>query len=151
MITVKWESVFKRMNVLTPAERAEKRILEGCGAYCYRVARNSIKTGAPHERSLPGAPPLGHNGRLQYKAFIRFAYDRLTHAVYIGPIPIAGGMLSSPSIIEFGGGELVMVGRGKSRRWVSIDFQPRPHMRPALEKTIEKKLPELLKNSIVPL
>ena len=24
MITVKWESVFKRMNVLTPAERAEK-------------------------------------------------------------------------------------------------------------------------------
>lgn len=154
-------SFFDRESIMTPARKAEKKVLGGLGAYCRTVAMRSIKTVADNKPSLPGDPPFNHAGSLGankkgrslgYKDFIFFSYDQATHSVYIGPC-ILSGASAGPDIcrtLEYGGDETIWVSIKGKRVQVTAHFEARPHMRPALAKTIaSKKFDELLTDCVI--
>ena len=76
--------------------------------------------------SKPGNPPLNHTGVL--KKSIRFAFDRVTNSVLIGPVPRKGGK----------GGELLEFGGDVFRKGRSQNYAARPFMGPALIKEVGK-------------
>jgi hypothetical protein len=137
---------FDRQKILEPADEAEKKILSRFGAYCRTAARNLIRT--EPGSSQPGDPPEGHNGPIRYKDTIFFAWDRERHAVVIGGVLVGGsGGQYVPGVIEFGGDEVIFTGGRRNRRQVLAHYEPRPHMRPAFNATLEK-LEDWLKGCI---
>ena len=78
---------------------AQRQALSKFGAYCRRVARNSIKKS--RTISKPGDPPHSHTGRL--KNNIYFGWDERNRSVVVGPLKIAQVEPPVPNILEVGG------------------------------------------------
>lgn len=115
------------------AERVGKRF----GSFVYTTARRSIrKPGKSGKPSKPGDPPKNVSGAL--KNFIRFAYDKVTRSVVIGPT-LLPGRTDAQEVLEKGGRAKRRIRDGATVRTKSIDYQSRPYMVPALEK----RLPDL--------
>lgn len=145
-----FRSNFDEQKILTPAEKAERKILMGFGGYVRAVARRSIKKGGPFDRSYDGQPPVGHANEL-YRNFLAFGYDEKRHEVSIGSALLTGTRGDvAPEKIEYGGTERVIVGNGKTRRAIVARYTPRPAMRLAYEAAVKKFLPQLIENSITP-
>lgn len=129
-----------------PVDKATQKILNKFGSYCRKVAKNSIKTHAKSEHSSPGSIPFGHDGKTRYKDFIFYFFDKKAKEVVIGAVllPRKDGTIV-PGVLEHGG-QVEKVVSGKN---VIVNQEARPHMVEAFNKTIEKNLDELIKNSIV--
>jgi hypothetical protein len=160
MIGVKLEALKLSWNsqaILTPAEKFQKRLLGSFGAYCMRTQRNSIKRASqPHQRSDEGSPPLHHatpllNGQ-GFKGTIFFAVDLRKKECSIGPVLLNGtaaGGQRVPEVLEKGGVIVLLSGARRDRRRRSIQVRARPSAQPAFEKTVKKKLPELIAGGIM--
>lgn len=145
-----FRSSFDEKKILTPAEKAERKILMGFGGYVRAVATRSIKKGGPSDKSFDGQPPVGHANEL-YRNFIFFGYEEKQHEVSIGSALLTGTRGDiAPEKIEYGGTERVIVGNGKRRRMIVARYAPRPAMRLAYEAAVKKFLPQLIENSITP-
>ena len=127
---------FDRARILTPAREAEKKVLSRFGAYCMRVARNSIKDGDNlNDHSQEGDPPRNHHtvlGGAGFRGSILFVWDRPSQAVYIGGALLDGATADNPvpGVLEHGGDTV------RNRRVIFV--APRPHMGPAFLKTCDK-------------
>jgi DNA polymerase-3 subunit epsilon len=101
-----FKSNFDEKKILTPAEKAERKILMGFGGYVRSVARRSIKKGGPFDKSYDGQSPVGHANEL-YRNFIAFGYDEKRHEVSIGSALLTGTRGDiAPEKIEYGGTEV---------------------------------------------
>ncbi len=139
--------------ILTPAQKARRRIIFKFFGAVRTTAKHSIKLAESKlQRSLPGYPPLSHKPNQAYKNLIFFAIEADGSEGVAGGIPFADskGTGKVPKIIEYGGEEDVLVGHGTNRRRKRINYKARPAMRLAYAKTVEKTLPKLIENSIVP-
>jgi len=121
---------FDRQSVRLLLDDGTRRALNHFGAYCMRVARNSIKS--RDSVSSPGSPPHSHVGaenrrirtalRKAGKAppklsrglkEIYYSYDPAARSVVIGPIRfnssqlagthIRSGNVTTPELLEYGG------------------------------------------------
>jgi hypothetical protein len=160
-LTMSFKMKFNAQAVLSPAQRAERKLLNYMGGYVRTVAKNSIrKGGAPHTASPPNTAPFTHAGSLGqnlkgklfgYKDFIFYAYDAAKRAVFIGPVLLRGR--AGPLIcqtLEFGGAELIWIPRHGKQVQVMANFLPRPHMRPALVAVVNSpKFADALKDCVV--
>lgn len=155
-LKIQWDS----KAILTPAEAFTKRLLDRFGAYCRRTQANSIKQ-ASRKRfvSDPGKPPVYHLGQgllaKGFKSTIFFASDYRAKEVSIGPVLLngtAGANAGSlvPQTLEKGGVAIILSGRrGQRKVRRTIQVRARPSAQPAFEKTIKKKLPELIAGGIL--
>lgn len=145
-----FKSNFDEKKILTPAEKAERKILMGFGGYVRSVARRSIKKGGPFDKSYDGQSPVGHANEL-YRNFIAFGYDEKRHEVSNAEPMLTGTRGDiAPEKIEYGGTERIIVGNGARRRMIVARYAPRPAMRLAYEAAVKKFLPQLIENSITP-
>lgn len=161
IIAIDYSQFFDRDAVLKALDREQRSRLSRAGAFVRRRARSSIRK--RNRVSKPGSPPSSHTG--DYRRSIFFGYDASRDAVVIGPSATFGGS-EVPSTLEFGGtrqvkNQLIEVSGGPKRgaggrfetnrqfiRYTGkITQQPRPHMRPALEKE-SPNFPDLFKNSV---
>lgn len=78
---------------------AQRQALSKFGAYCRRVARNSIKKS--RTVSKPGTPPHSHTGRLKNNIF--FGWDERNRSVVIGPLKTSQSEPPVPNVLEVGG------------------------------------------------
>jgi hypothetical protein len=134
------ERVMKEMDART------RRTLSRFGAYCRKVAQNSIKTSA--DAAAPGQPPHAHAGSLpKFKKGILFAADLEAGSVVIGPIAynqVHGYLV--PQVLEEGGDVTARVrilrhlysGREKKFAMVKRHYRPHPFMGPAFQRSLEK-------------
>lgn len=119
-------------------ERAAEAALTKFGSYVWQTARNELSDSKqPAKR---GQPPHSHTRQL--KKSTRFAFDRRSQSVVIGPTPI-GKSGTAPTALEQGGNSRVTI-RGQQK---NVYVQPHPWMGPALQKE-SPKLPGLFDNSI---
>lgn len=139
--------------MLAAADRAKHNTLSKFGGYTRKIAKNSIKTSNdPNKHAPPGKPPIGHNGNPRYKDWIFSFVDKTRGEVVIGAIKLPRkDSQIVPENLEHGGNALIP----KKRSWrkskkIAVQMQARPHMKPAYDKAVEKLLPQLLANSIVP-
>jgi hypothetical protein len=152
------EFFFDRGAILTPAQKAEKKILSRIGAYTRTTAINLIKMGGAKEKSQAGEPPISHTsivnllppnkrkppkkGKIApsgYKTTIFFTWDQTSHAVVIGAVLLdRTDDVHVPELLEFGGDELIWMGYGQTLRQVVAHYEARPHMRPALRAAMAK-------------
>lgn len=143
MIDIKLKSVSRNMfldrpEIMKQMDKRTRKVLNRLGGYTRRTARNSIKKsrskkGDQRPPSPPGQPPLSRTGKLRE---IRYGYDRSTKSVVVGPV-ILGGTIApgqAPRALEQGGRSVIRDGKG--RRTVYV--KPRPYMKPAFDKAIEK-------------
>lgn len=145
-INVGIEMTFDGSEILAAGERAERKILFGMGAGIRTAARRMIKKGGPNDRSTKDMPPVGHANEL-YRNFIAFGYE--PHEVAIGSQLISGVRGDvAPEKIEYGGREVVTIGKGPMMRRVVMQFAPRPAMRLAMDEVIKKLLPKLIAKSV---
>lgn len=163
MLGVKIEDLKIQWNsraILTPAERCTKRLLGSFGAYERAVWRNSIRRASrPGQRSTPGEPPL-HHGTLStgqgFKGTIFYAVDMAKKEVACGPILlngttsiVAAGGRPLPQVLEEGGSTVILSGPRRARKKRAAVFRARPSKMAALEKTVQKKLPDLIAGGIM--
>lgn len=137
------------------------RTLNKLGAYSRKVAMRSMRrVGKKGKPSAVGQPPRYHGGDPSLRTIL-YAMDPVSESVIIGPIKFNqkfyyGNHLRSgtiPSLHEVGGvlgirekrvgTEWVPIGRRKPRpgqptRRRDARFGPRPYMKPAQAKTIQK-------------
>src|SRR5262245_30617989 len=106
VITIKAKMTWDATPILSAAEKAQRRMLFRAGGYIVRTAKNSIRRGAPSERSQPGSAPIGH-GLETYRNFIRFAVDARAKTMVAGSTLLGGtrGGDAPPEKIEYGGTE----------------------------------------------
>lgn len=146
MINVGIETTFDGSEIKAAGAEAERKILIRMGAGIRTIARRSIKKGNPSSRSDEGTPPVGHGPEL-YANFIAFGYE--PHEVAIGSQLLSGTMGDvAPEKIEYGGKEVIVVGKGPMRRRIVAQFGPRPAMRLAMDVAIKKLLPKVIANSV---
>lgn len=138
--------------IISAADRARNKMLGKFGGYVRSTAKNSIKTGADNQHAPPGKPPVGHTGNPRYKDWIFYFVDYSSGEVVIGAILLPRkDNQTVPGTLERGGTSQVPVYRGWGRsRKITIQQAARPHMQPAFDKAVEKMLPQLIENSIVP-
>lgn len=154
MITISLQDLkleFSAEPVLRAEEVATRKTLGKLGATVRKIARNSIKTRGDNEHAPPGEPPIGHNGNPRYKDWIFYYVDRSPKEVVIGPLllPRKDSQIV-PETLEYGGEVPVPTSHKPNAPKVLVRQEARPHMRPALDKAVEKYLPAMLENSIVP-
>lgn len=147
--------IWNTKPLLAAADRATGKTLDKFGGYVKKTSKNSIKTKPEGVVSQPGHPPFGHRSRgktRNYKDWIFSFTDKTRKEVVIGAIRLPRkDNAIVPGALEYGGPSM---GR-KHRRWglskvIPIQVAERPHMRPAYTIAVNKLLPELLRNSIVP-
>ena len=165
------KTVFNQKFLESRIFKAEYNALGQFGAYCMKVARNSLKTA--DGPSAPGKPPHSHGDKF-LKKWIFFYVDKIKGNMSIGPEklnhvyfggdgkPLAGKTV--PQILEEGGTigtlEVFKYGRwiradlrskrrmaGLPLRLVSSKIAKRPYMLPAFNET-KKRLKEFWEKSI---
>ncbi len=175
MLTLsEFKVVFNQKAILDPADRARNKLLKEVGAYTRTVAKNSMidmavakgnakklksrdrkikragfKVGADGSQvSKPGNPAFSRVGWV--KQHIYFAVDKDAKNVVIGPAKLNGTKSQHAiEVLEYGGIEQIFLGGPKRRISVTAKYEPRPTMRLALAKTIQKKLPALIAGGIM--
>jgi hypothetical protein len=141
---------FDEKAILGPAEKAKRKMLNEFGAYVRTTAKNSIKPAGDNQHAPPGKPPYSHKKRTRYKDWIYYFYDKFADDVIIGGILLPRkDRTKVPGVLERGGQvEYRKREKNRMRRDVRTQ-QPRPHMQPAFDIAVSRKLPGLIKNSIV--
>ncbi len=148
-IDFKTRFTFDPGTVLTPAQKASRKMLYRFGNYVRKIARNSIKLGETTERSQPGDPPVGHRDML-YRRFIEFGVAG--DAVSIGAMVFQSNAKDLvPKTIENGGrieawAEDPITGQ---RQKIIVEMAARPAMRLAFAKAKKKHIAALIENSIL--
>jgi len=146
---------FNQQAILTPTEKFEQKLLQQFGSYCRTVMRNSIRRASrPGQHAHAGQPPLyhDHHGRINYRDTIFFIVDARRREVLIGAVLLhdtASHGQAVPGILEKGGTEIVLKRSGLFRTRQTIQVKEHPHAQPAFEKTIKKKLPDLIAGGIM--
>jgi hypothetical protein len=102
---------FNKKAVLDRVGKTAAKALSQMGAYCMRIARNSIRTSK--KSSEPGQPPHSHLGTL--KRLIFFSYDQPTMSVVIGPVAFRNPPLA-PYNLEHGSDQPVANPRRRERK-----------------------------------
>ncbi|MFW5679524.1 MAG: hypothetical protein ACOCYE_02070 [Pseudomonadota bacterium] len=130
---------FDRRQVIDAADRATRRVLSRFGAFVRTRSRSSIRR--RRGSAPPGQPPRAHSGEIKQ---ILFRYEPADQGVVIGPVrlnsaPTPGGK-TVPELLEFGG-RVRRDGR-------TLNYEPRPFMRPAFDKELDEKMPDLWRDSI---
>ena len=135
---------------VAPVDKAKRKILNEFGAYCRTVAKSSIKTKPAGQHAPAGQAPFGHEGKTRYKDFIFYFYDAAKDEVVIGAVLLPRkDRTRVPGALEHGG-EVEITRRVNGVLTKETILQDaRPHMQPAFDKTVEKKLGKLIENSIV--
>jgi hypothetical protein len=151
MIEITLSSVktfFDQSTILTPAEKAQLRLLKGFGSYCRKVQRNSMKRGTRNQRSKPGGAPLRRDPKVDIKNTSFFFVDGAAKDVTIGMVLLksiskhrAFGSVPMPGQLEQGGT------MQKGRR--AVQFEPRPSAHLAFNKAIKEKLDGLIAGGIM--
>lgn len=170
MIAVTLKNVathFDKAAIMTPAEKAQNKLLGKFGAYVRRTQMNSLKRAKRGEVSQPGKPPLRHAVRPDIKNTVFFFVDRPRKDVVIGMVLLSekpSGELAMPGVLEHGGNTrlvslrnqlLAMESReGKELtkrggKMVVGKVEGRPSATPAFEKVIKRQLPDLIKGGIM--
>jgi len=137
---------FDQSPILRASERGKRRILMQFGAAVRTTARRSVRKGGAVDKSTEGQPPIGHANEL-YRNFILFGYE--PYEVVIGSALLTGtrGQIA-PEKIEYGGTETIWIGKGRMRRRVTAQYGPRPAMRLAFNRIVERTLPKIIENSV---
>jgi len=139
---------FDPKKILDPAEKATQQMLSKFGGYVKRTAKNSIKTS--EEFSKPGQPPKSRGGKVRYKDFVFYVYDRALKEVVIGAVLLPRKTSTKvPQVLEYGGTKEANEFKGRVHKKIATSQTERPHMRPAFDKAVKRLLPELIANSIV--
>jgi hypothetical protein len=145
-------SFFDREAVIKAMDRATHESLFKAAMYVRRVAKNSIKKAGKrlakrHKESgaagspvsAPGSPPFDHGGGGEgpLKRLLIGAWDSSTRSSVVGPTPFDGSARASqrpraPQALEYGGAVTATTKAGKR---LSLYYQARPFMAPALEKS----------------
>ncbi len=118
--------------------RVQAEALQKTASFIATTAKRSMKKSTKKARhSKPGTPPKSKTGGL--KNSIRFAYDETTRTVVIGPIKL-NGRSEGAKALESGGSATVKTWSKKRKSFQSKvgQYDPRPFMRPALLKEIQK-------------
>lgn len=170
MLTIEeFKVLFNAQAVLSPAEKGKMKLFQNIGAYCRKVAKNSMidvnvgndaKKIKARERKIskagfiisggervskPGAAAFSKTGLM--KQHIYFAADE--NDVVIGPAALTGvRSKNAMEVLEHGGTEQIITGGRKKRIAVTAQYKARPTMGLALEVTKEKKLSKMLENFI---
>lgn len=146
---------FNAKAILTPAEKAQKKLLDKFGGFTKRTQQNSLKRGKPgprggKQRSKPGQPPLRHSSRPDIKNTVFYFVDLAAKDVVIGMVLLSGkprGGRAMPGVLEHSGPASIKTGvRGKER---TVNVEARPSSTPAFQKTIKKQLPGLIAGGIM--
>jgi hypothetical protein len=136
-------------TILTPAQKASRKLVYRFCGYTRKIARNSIKLGETTERSQPGDAPVGHRDML-YRRFIDFGVSGDSGS--IGAMVFQSNAKDLvPKTIEHGGrieawAEDPITGQ---RQKIIVEMAARPAMRLAFEKAKEKHIAALIENSIL--
>lgn len=177
MITIAdFKVIFNEKAILTPAEKAQEKLLKEFGAYTRTVAKNSmidmnvgrdakkikkrdrklkkqgfeVRTheGFTEKVSKPGSPAFSKVGYV--KQHIYFAADAKAKEVVIGPAKLSGVKSDrAVEVLEHGGVEQIFIGGPRQRISVTANYKARPTMHLAFEKALEKKLPKLIEGGIM--
>lgn len=139
---------FDRTAVQSKLTPAEAVVLSRFGAFVRQRAKTSIRKGNKKRTpSPPGMPPRSHDttnirGRAKHllRELMFFSYDANANSVVIGPAVI-NAPTGAPTLCEFGG-RAIRPQRGRRGRFVSVTYDARPYMRPALD-TERPKFPQL--------
>lgn len=142
------KGAFNKSAILTPHEKAVKKLLNKFGGFVRKTQRNSMKRGKPGQVSDPGKPPLRHARNPDFKNTIFYFVDVKSKNVVIGPVLIRGKSQTTPmpGALEYGGRSW-LIRRGRAPRLVNI--RPRPGATLAYQKTIKKQLPDLIAGGIM--
>ena len=146
---------FNQKAILTPAEKAQKKLLDKFGGTVRNTQRNSMKRGkvgprGGKVRSQPGNPPFRQSDRLDIKRTVFFFTDAKKKDTVIGMVLLSGrpgGDRAMPGVLEHAGQAEIKAGRGMKRK--TINVRERPSSVPAFEKTIKKQLPGLIAGGIM--
>lgn len=118
-------------NVKKAIDAAKPGALQRAGSFVWTRARQSLKQATSKRRcSERGKPPLLHGANSPLKRLTKFAVDRTSSSVVIGPEKFKSG--TAPRVIEEGGSETIK-DHGKQ---VSASFGARPWLGPALAKEV---------------
>lgn len=118
------------LKIIERSDRAAEKRISKLAYFVMRDARQNIRT--RKKKSKPWQGPTNWTGILRDR--VRYEYQRYKRRAVIGPDK---GKTSSQKItekLEFGEGRQL----------------PRPYMRPAWKRQLQKRAPDLLKNSITP-
>lgn len=151
MVTMRVKAMFFDSKPVTRAVgKARRQALSRAGAFVRRTARGSMRRSK--KPAAPGKPPHVHEGSL--KRLLYFSYDSGDDTVVVGPLGFRKS--EATSLLEFGGtltakhGRAVYDNAGR-RTWLPagerLDYEPRPYMRPALEKEAPN-FPKMWLNSV---
>jgi hypothetical protein len=158
MIAFDLKSVKVAMNakaIMTPAEKAQAKLLKEFGGYCRRVMMNSIKRARNQfHHANKGKPPLYHDdGAINFKKTIFFVADVKQKNVVIGGVLLSGTKAGGdpvPGILEHGGAKFGNVRRKHGRdKYVPRTAHEHPYAGPAFDTAIKKKLPSLIAGGIM--
>lgn len=132
------KAIFHEQRVASKMQTATAKALKRAGAFVQRTARRSMRKGG--RPSAPGKPPKVRKGQL--KRFLFFVVDREAESVVVGPVKLTGAE-DAPSVLEHGGNtERTVFVKAGARKRVSVKYEPRPFMGPALTKE-QTNLPKL--------
>lgn len=146
---------FNAKAILTPAEKAQKSLLNKFGGFTRRTQRNSLKRGKIGPRggalhSKPGEPPHRHSNRPDIKNTVFYFVDVAAKDVVIGMVLLSGkprGGRAMPGVLEHSGQASIKTGvRGKQK---IVTVESRPSATPAFQKTIKSQLPGLIAGGIM--
>lgn len=156
--------VLKRFGAITQS-RAKASIKPASGSTTVLLpvpGRSRLEAVSGPTPAAAGQPPHGES-RSPLRRFIWYAYDPSARSVMIGPVRLtrtrAQRVGNAPEALEYGGAS-VHAGvvywttgpRGGAHRHkgdVRVNIRPHPFMRPAFEKTRDKDLDKLWRNSIL--
>lgn len=124
--------MFNPRAVMSPKERATRRVLSRFGAFVRTSARSLIKK--RKKVSEPGRAPSSHEGGL--RRLLLFAFDVAAQSVVVGPL-----------LFRSGAAELLEEGGQAVRRGKRVDYEPRPYMGPAYQENLPE-VPGLWRDSI---
>ena len=148
---VKFE--FNKRAILTPAEKAQKKLLDKFGGYDRKAQQNSLKRGKGPSPIF--SPPHRHSERPDIKDTVFYFTDAKKKEVVIGMVLLSGkpgGDRAMPGVLEHAGEAQVMPSKrekmaGKGMQVIKVEA--RPSAQPAFEKTIKKQLPGLIAGGIM--
>lgn len=148
------QQFFDRRSVQRSLSRGARTAMSKIGGFIRTSAKRSIKKpGATKrtQRSQPGKPPRSHTGALRNKIF--FVYDEQQKRVVIGPLlwrsprshlagldyPTAAGTLEHGGRVQ--GPKRIKTktpGKYLTGPTQTLRIEPRPYMRPALERAVQR-------------
>lgn len=146
---------FNTRAIMTPAEKAQNKLLGKFGGATRRTQQNSLKRGKIGPRggkvhSQPGSPPFRFSNRPDIKNTVFYFVDRPSKDVVIGMVLLSGkprGGQAMPGVLEHSGHASITSGVAGKKRIIPVDS--RPSATPAFQKTIKKQLPGLIAGGIM--